>query len=383
MPTIDVKPYEMKVADTPTAEANRIMQICNACRYCEGFCAVFPAMNRRLTFSDADLNYLANLCHNCGACYHACQYSPPHEFMVNVPKTFAELRVDTYKQYAWPSALGGLYRNNGVTVALTLALSLAVFVLGAMWTIEPRVLWTEHFGPGAFYKVISHNTMVTIFGLSSLWVLVAFVMGFRKFWSHMGEKMGDFVSPRSFGQAMWDAMTLKYLDGGGDGCTDPEDKPTWWRQECHHMTFYGFMLCFAATCTGTLLHYVWGREAPYAMSSLPVVLGTIGGIGLLIGPAGLLWIKFAADQRLVDTKQRGMDVGFLVLLFLTSLTGFTLLLWRETPLMGIMLAIHLGVVLALFLTLPYGKFVHAIYRFAALVRFWLEQKRPNTNASFE
>ena len=29
-------------------EVSRIMTICNACRYCEGFCAVFPAMTRRL-----------------------------------------------------------------------------------------------------------------------------------------------------------------------------------------------------------------------------------------------------------------------------------------------------------------------------------------------
>ena len=28
------------------------MTICNACRYCEGYCAVFPAMEKRLTFSD-------------------------------------------------------------------------------------------------------------------------------------------------------------------------------------------------------------------------------------------------------------------------------------------------------------------------------------------
>jgi citrate/tricarballylate utilization protein len=32
--------------------------------------------------------------------------------------------------------------------------------------------------------------------------------------------------------------------------------------------------------------------------------------------------------------------------------------------------------MALFLTLPYGKFVHAIYRFAALVRYHVERKRP-------
>ncbi|MEI7538385.1 MAG: tricarballylate utilization protein TcuB, partial [Comamonadaceae bacterium] len=36
------------------AEVARQMQICNACRYCEGFCAVFPAMTRRLEFGKAD-----------------------------------------------------------------------------------------------------------------------------------------------------------------------------------------------------------------------------------------------------------------------------------------------------------------------------------------
>ena len=59
-------------------EGARQMAICNACRYCEGYCAVFPAMERRLDFATGDLNYLANLCHNCGECYYACQYAPPH-----------------------------------------------------------------------------------------------------------------------------------------------------------------------------------------------------------------------------------------------------------------------------------------------------------------
>mgnify|MGYP002852588897 CR=1 FL=1 len=74
-------------------EAKRVMQICNACRYCEGYCAVFPAMNKRLTFSDGDVTYLANLCHGCQGCYYACQYAPPHEFAVNIPQTFARLRA--------------------------------------------------------------------------------------------------------------------------------------------------------------------------------------------------------------------------------------------------------------------------------------------------
>src|SRR5215213_10767861 len=97
----------------PETEAARLLEICNACRYCEGFCAVFPAMTRRLSFDKSDVHFLANLCHNCGACLHACQYAPPHEFGVNVPQSMAKVRVETYTEYAWPRALGALYRRNG------------------------------------------------------------------------------------------------------------------------------------------------------------------------------------------------------------------------------------------------------------------------------
>src|SRR5215470_2475079 len=89
----------------PLAEGSRILTICNACRYCEGYCAVFPAMEHRQDFAADDLHYLANLCHNCAECYYACQYAPPHEFAVNVPKTFAEIRIRTYRKYAWPAFL--------------------------------------------------------------------------------------------------------------------------------------------------------------------------------------------------------------------------------------------------------------------------------------
>src|SRR5215472_17431103 len=80
-------------------EVARVLQICNACRYCEGFCAVFPAMTRRLEFGKTDVHYLANLCHNCGACLHACQYAPPHEFGVNLPQAMARVRRRTYADY--------------------------------------------------------------------------------------------------------------------------------------------------------------------------------------------------------------------------------------------------------------------------------------------
>jgi citrate/tricarballylate utilization protein len=51
-----------------------------------------------------------------------------------------------------------------------------------------------------------------------------------------------------------------------------------------------------------------------------------------------------------------------------------LLLLRESAAMGVTLAVHLGLVLGLFLTMPYGKFVHALYRFGALIRFAKEER---------
>jgi citrate/tricarballylate utilization protein len=107
-----------------------------------------------------------------------------------------------------------------------------------------------------------------------------------------------------------------------------------------------------------------------------VVLGTIGGLGLLVGPAGLMWLMRRRDPDLADRSQTGMDRGFLMLLSVTSATGLLLLALRETHAMGVLLALHLGAVMALLLTLPYGKFVHGLYRFAALVRFHIERRGP-------
>jgi citrate/tricarballylate utilization protein len=145
------------VMSEPETEVARQLQICNACRYCEGFCAMFPAMTRRLEFGKADIHYLANLCHNCGACLHACQYAPPHEFAVNVPQAMAQVRGQTYADYAWPPALGALYKRNGLTVSLALAAGLSLFLLLALQI--NGTLWSNNLG-GNFYNLFVAGEMM-------------------------------------------------------------------------------------------------------------------------------------------------------------------------------------------------------------------------------
>jgi len=358
-------------------EADRLMTVCNSCRYCEGLCAVFPAMEMRRSFSDGDLNYLANLCHGCGACYTDCQFSPPHEFNVNVPKTLAVARAESYAAYAWPRAFSGLFARNGLAISVIAALSVAAFIFGFAAFNDRQVLFGVHTGPGAFYKLMPHNAMALLFSAVFVYAIAALVMGVRAFWRDIGEPIGMRVEGKSLWQAMKDAGQLRYLDGGGVGCVNEDERPSDLRKIYHHFTFYGFMLCFASTTVATLYHYLIAREAPYPWWDLPVVLGTLGGIGLLIGPAGLLKEKWKRDPALVDEQRTGMDVAFIAMLFLTSLTGMALLLLRDSAAMGPLLALHLGVVFSLFITMPYGKFVHGIYRYVALVRYARERRQFN------
>ncbi|HTU00248.1 MAG TPA: tricarballylate utilization 4Fe-4S protein TcuB [Candidatus Sulfotelmatobacter sp.] len=353
------------------------MRICNACRYCEGYCAVFPALERRLTFGEGDLNYLANLCHNCGSCYDACQYAPPHEFVLNFPRLLAEIRGETYKKYAWPDVLAGLFGRNGLAMSFIAAASLALVLLAAAVIATPAGLFAPHsLAEGSFYAVVPHMPMVVLFSAVALFVLLAFAVGFVRFWWDTGERLTALAAPRVLVRAALDVLTLKNLDGGGEGCLYPGQAPTLARRRFHHVTFYGFLLCFASTTVAAVYHYLIDWPAPYAFWSVPVLLGTAGGLALLIGPAGLLWLKQGRDPLLSDEKQSGMDIAFLVLLVLISLSGLLLLLCREAAPMGILLSVHLGAILALFITLPYGKFAHAVYRSAALVRFEVEEARP-------
>lgn len=360
---------------SPEAEAARQLRICNACRYCEGFCAVFPAMTRRLEFSPADLHYMANLCHNCGACLHACQYAPPHEFGVNIPQTLARVRAKTYQDYAWPPALGQLYQRNGLALSLALAAGLALFLILAAARHGQLLA-----NPGAnFYAIFPHNLLVGLFAPVFGFALLALGLGLRRFLRQITPATsGQASHAAAAAEATHAALTLKYLDGGhGHGCHNADDAHTHWRRRFHHLTFYGFLLCFAATSVGTLYHYALNLPAPYDLPTLPKLLGAAGGLSLTLGTAGLWHLHRRRHPLHGDAAQKPMDLGFIALLFLTSTSG--LLLWaaRGTPALSLMLCLHLGAVMALFLTLPYSKFAHGFFRSAALLRHAVEKRLPN------
>lgn len=329
-------------------------------------------MELRLEFTEQSLDYLANLCHNCGSCYHNCQYAPPHEFNMNVPAVFAELRQENYEVYAWPSFMGKLFKNNGLWVALMSVLALLGFVYGTSISSGNNFLISHD---NAFYGVLSHQTLVNIFGTVALFILLALSLSVRNFWSAMNLPSPSSLNWNEVLQGVKDALSLKYLDGGnGQGCSYPTEKPSMARRWFHQLTFWGFMLCFAATSIGTFKHYLLDLPAPYGYISLPKLFGVLGGIGLIIGPIGLMLLKRIADPAVKGESNQGMDLMFLWLLLLTSITGLVLMLFKTTAWVGPLLSVHLGIVLALFISMPYGKFIHGFYRLIALVAFAIEFK---------
>ncbi len=350
------------------------MEVCNACRYCEGFCAVFPAMELRREFSTADLTYLANLCHNCRGCYYACQYAPPHEWGINVPRSFALVRQESYAAYAWPQPLARAFQRNGVVVALVTAASLALAIILTTALVVPQELYSPHpLGLSSFYDVIPLWVMQLVGLVTFIFSLVALGMGGVRFWRAAGPRGG--VTTVAALRALHDVLSLRNLGGGGHGCNDNSERFSMIRRRLHHAMFYGFFLCFAATCVAFVYHAFLGWPAPYPFISVPVLLGTIGGVALMAGCTGLFAMKLVDDPGPAARELLGADAALLLLLALAAGTGLALLGLRFTIGMGVALAVHLGFILALFVLLPYSKMVHGVYRSLALLRAAVERRR--------
>ncbi len=352
------------------SEAQRQFMICSACRYCEGYCATFPAIEARTDYAAADVAYIANVCHDCRACHQACMYTAPHPFAVDIPKLLAEVRVATYEERAAPA---GVRAGSGVAVAT--ATVVAIAALMAAIALDGR--W-PHFtaadaSPGAFYRIVPFLWMVVpalVLSLLALYALTAAARTLvRDVLPQTGVRVADWL-------AAWkDGLALSYMKGGtGGGCYYPDvEKPSAGRRVLHIVLVAGMTLAFAATVAGAVMQDLLGQLPPFPLVSAPVILGTLGGIAIVAGAGGLLLLKARHSGRVLDVRSMvGMDVVFLITLIVVAVTGLALFVLRSTPWLGPLLVLHLGCVAALFVTAPYGKFIHVPLRLAALAIFHRE-----------
>ncbi|MCA0962374.1 tricarballylate utilization 4Fe-4S protein TcuB [Salipiger bermudensis] len=338
-------------------EARRQAEVCNACRYCEGYCSVFPALHAERAFSDGDLTQLANLCHNCRGCYYACQYTAPHEFDLNLPQALADVRQDSWEELAFPKAAGKAFQKNGLMIALATVTGFALLFWAA------KALASQ--GGEGFYAVLSHNAMVAIFLPAFLFPLLSIAISLRRYWRRVGAKP---LKLAHLVQAVRQAASMKNLKGGhGDGCNfEDEDRFSHARRAVHQAVMYGFLLCFASTSVATVMHYALNMPAPYPLLSLPKLLGLSGGLLLVAGCFEMVRLKLRSERTLGASGAFGGEIAFVGLLGFVGLSGLVLYALGQTPAMPALLAIHLGAVLGFFLLMPFTKMAHGFYRLAAL-----------------
>lgn len=355
------------MSDEHIVEAQRQLTVCNACRYCEGFCSVFPALQRERTYSLGSVTQLSNLCHNCRACHYACQYSSPHEFKINIPQALSNVRVESWERHSKPQVFSKAFQRHGSLICLSLVMAISLFFILVSQNPASDV---------GFYAFISHNVMVLVFAPAFTLPLLITALALRSYWH---EIQGRRVQFSHIKQAFSQAFTLRNLSGGqGQGCNfENEDRYSNSRRYLHQATVLGFLLCFSSTASGTVMHYFLNWPAPYAWYTAPKLLGVPGGVLLTIGCAGLAYLKCRADRSLSTQSIWGAEMAFVLLLGSTGLTGLILYAATGTSFVSPALAVHLACVLVLFILIPYSKMIHGFFRMAALVR---EAQLSNTQS---
>jgi citrate/tricarballylate utilization protein len=339
---------------------------------------VFPAIEIRREFHKGDVFFLANLCHDCRACYYACMYSPPHEFAIDLPQIMSEARLESYKAWSWPSFLGLFFTDRRIGAALASFAVALVLVLSMVFAGLNRV-FALHRGPGAFYQVIPYPAMLVPALALGFYGAAVWVAGGARFWIDTGRQLRKQGCFRALAHAAGDVLKLRWLKGGGPGCYYPGARTSPFRRVYHSLVFYGFLSALVSTTLAAIYQDLLHRLPPYSLTSAPVIFGTIGGIGMMVGVAGLISMKLKSDQTPAGARALSSDYLFLVILGLTSLSGMLTLASRTTRAMGFILTIHLGLIAALFITMPYGKFVHSVYRSLAIIRHRIEQLQSGAN----
>jgi citrate/tricarballylate utilization protein len=216
--------------------------------------------------------------------------------------------------------------------------------------------------------------------LLTLYGAAVWIVGGVRFWRDTKGELPCPMGLRAVAQTGRDILNLKWLRGGGRGCYYPKAHASQARRVYHSLVYYGFLSATVSTTLAAIYQDILHKLPPYSFTSAPVVFGSIGGVAMMVGVAGLLVLKATSDREPGHAASVRLDYLFLIALGLTALSGMLTLLFRDSSAMGIILTIHLGLVAAMFITVPYGKMVHALYRSLAILRHHLEQSQPRRDA---
>jgi quinone-modifying oxidoreductase subunit QmoC len=291
------------------------------------------------------------LCHQCGDCTERC----PRD--VRPGDVLQGLRSTVIETLAFPGVIGRLVGNVRRTWPILLVAPWVFWlVLWGVGVIEVPVGDRVH----AYEDFVPHGLLYAVFFPVAGWVtLAATISGFR-FWRRMGEKM---ERKRSFLSAFWPALGDILLHKSFGSCENVTI-----RRWAHLALLWGFV--GAALTSGLLIYaiYIMHAEMPLPLGHPFKILGNISAVFLVVGGVLLFVSRFGTHRALIRTN--AFDLFFLGVVALVIATGVVVEVARfamSATAASLLYTFHLGVVLTLFLTFPYSKFAHMLYRTLALV----------------
>lgn len=342
------------------AEGRHLLTVCNSCRYCAGYCPVWPAMERKPLFTVEDQIHMANLCHDCRDCYTACMYIPPHEFDLNPPKVFTKLREYTYRKYIGPEFMHRIIDSKWGSVAIFLV----IWALVAVLAVATGGTLIGDVG-GDPYRVLNHTAIMVPAMAACLFAVGVTLGGMTRYWRDTHGSFRDLFDLRQWATTFSLSARLKHQTGGEEGCSYEGNQPKANRKWSHQFIMYGFLLTFGATVSAWIMEFFLGYLPPYNLVSLPVLLGMVGGILQVVGCAWSLSAKGQSDHSQTTRAMLSADKSLILALLIINLTGICTTLFRDTAAFGIIFVIHFAPVLMFFLFAPYTKFIHWVFRVLA------------------
>jgi quinone-modifying oxidoreductase subunit QmoC len=346
-----LKPYCLDVAT---------LQSCLQCGACTASCdlagekGLFP--RRQLTFVRLGLqDHLAVdqdiwHCYGCSECSTKCPSGAKPASIMSALRQFATER------YAFPGVLARVVNDRRlfwlVPLAIAAGLTAMIAVTGAF---SPAP------GPLRYANMLPNSALIPVFSGLTILPLIAMIIGAARAWRAWYEAPLWTVRPRTFWRSMRKAVGEVVAHRKFATCKERRLRP--W---AHRALLFGFLGLMIVSGVMALL-LLAGRQYPLPMGNPVKVLGNVFAAALIGGTGYFLLLRIIDASR--GKHSSFFDWAFLVNLLLAGITGVATEAVRvanERAWAYPVYCVHLVVVLALIMTLPYTKLAHAVYRVLAV-----------------
>lgn len=342
---------EFSIRKDLVEEASRQLTICNACRYCEGYCAVWDAIEFKSVLTDVYIIHLANLCHDCRDCYYACPYNEPeHEFKLNIPKILGEVRTDSYIASVKPKDLKFALKEPSLVTLASTAIAVFLAVIYA-WL----AFGLSKFPSLPITTIIPDTLFKAVTVLVYVYTIAVWSWEGLYYWSKINEKRH--INVIGLIKGIFDAIFHVNFKGGGSGCKVPKQNSRYFRLFAHSLVLFGFVIALIAISFYPDIYGIFGT------------IYLVGSLSLSLGTAALIYIHIEEKKDLRSQTQSKMDYPFTILLFLAGITGVIVPISMGTELFNWNFLIHDTLILVVFLIAPFSKFIHPVFRLVSLMKY--------------